>query len=285
MPKHWSHPLAAGLAVILLFGGCVSDQIPASDRKEAVISHHTFRGVLTGFEIGDYVHPIIQDPAGKERTFFVLPNGLSYYLALHKGEVLEFAYAVVDSFIEEAGGVVRIERLVSATDGRLSSQQWWQTERRAHSVEQLRAKYEPLVGKYTIDRYAAELPTALEILQGTWRITDKNHCPHICAMKAEEAGRFTGTILRYSAAHFSNGRVSCESPRFSRREWTGPEFLKEYRFKPEILGLKPPLVEELSVTCGDSRASWPQFGATVLVRDRRTILVAWDGVFFEARRE
>lgn len=122
-------------------------------------------------------------------------------------------------------------------------------------------------------------------LQGTWRITAASHCPHVCAMDAKEAARLAGTVLKYTAAAFSNGQVTCPSPRFSRRGWTTEDFLSRYRFNAETLGLKGPVIEELSVQCGDSRVSGPLFGATVIVKNHRTILVPWDGVFFEANRE
>jgi hypothetical protein len=283
--NHRPRAFAAGLAFVLLLCGCASDQVPTSDRKDTVISHHVLRGKLIGFEIGDYVHPVVRDGAGKKRSFFVNAHGLDYYLALHAGEMLELEYELVDSFFEEAGGVVRIERLVTATDGRLGAQEWWQMQRREHSLEQLHAQYELLIDQYTISRYATETPFALTTLRGTWRITDTHFCPHVCAMDETEAARLTGAILSYSAGGFSNGRVSCSSPRFSRRGWTREEFFGEYRFKSETLGLKRPVIEELSVQCSDARVSWPVFGATVLVRDDRTILVAWDGFFFEARRK
>lgn len=285
MLKHGLLRLAAGLVVVLLLAACAANQSPPGTPEDKVISRHAFRGTFTGFEIGDYVHPVIRDSAGKRRSFFVDVHGLSYYLALHEGEMLDLEYEIVDTYIEQAAGVVRIERLATATDGRLGAQEWWRAQRRSHTLEQLLAKYESLIDRYTISRYENETPFALKALQGAWRIMASSHCPHVCAMDAKEAARLAGAVLSYSAAAFSNGQVTCASPRFSRRGWTAEQFLGQYRFKAETLGLKRPVIEEFSVRCGDSRVGAPLFGAIVIVKDHRTIFVPWDGVFFEARRE
>ena len=103
-------------------------------------------------------------------------------------------------------------------------------------------------------------------------------------MDAAEADRWKGTMLTYSTGAFSDGRKSCSSPKFTRRGLTAKSFLGEYRFKADAIGLSAPVIEEFSVQCDNPRPG-PEFGATVLVRDANTLMVPWDGVYFEARRQ
>lgn len=282
LSHHWR---AKVLAAVLLFSSCALDGTSVVAPEDVVISRHAFQGTFIGFEIGDYVHPVVRDGKGKRRSFFVADHGLSYYLALHEGKPLQLEYVVVDSYIEQAGGTLRIDRLVAATDGHLGSREWWWNQERTRTREQLITQYEPLIDKYTISQYDTDTPFALNTVRGSWHITGKSFCPHICAMDLKEAKEFTGVRLTYSTALFSNGRASCASPRYSRRGWTKESFLTEYRFNPEMVGLKRSVIEEILVQCKDRLVSWPVVGATVFVKDERTLLVAWDGVFFEAQRQ
>jgi hypothetical protein len=126
-------------------------------------------------------------------------------------------------------------------------------------------------------------PTPIGVIEGEWRITDKNYCPHICAMDDEQASSYKGRILNYSASAVSNGIDSCSSPTFTIHELTQDQFEAAYRFPPTNIGLTGQVVTEISVGCNDN-PHWPAFGALILLKDSKTILTLWDGVFFEADR-
>jgi hypothetical protein len=125
--------------------------LSAQQHRDKVISTRTVKGSLKGFEVGDYVHAVIKLQNGKEDSYFIGSPGLDYFLALHKGEPLTLTYQVVDSYIEEAGGVQRIERLSGARAGRLTYAAWWKNMRAKHSFAQLDKMYGSLTEKYRLN--------------------------------------------------------------------------------------------------------------------------------------
>jgi hypothetical protein len=94
------------------------------------------------------MHAVIIKSNGQEDSFFMGHNeSLQYFLVTHKGEPLVFTYQVVDSFIEEAGGVQSIERMSGVRAGTLTDVAWWRNEKKGKSVTNLRKKYDEMVAK------------------------------------------------------------------------------------------------------------------------------------------
>lgn len=120
-------------------------------RRDRVLSTRTVRGTLKGFEVGDYVHAVIRLENGKEESYFIGGMGVDYFLALHKDEPLVITYQVVDSYIPESGGRMRIERISGARAGRETSAAWWRRVRARNSVEQLDKKYGAMVEKLRLN--------------------------------------------------------------------------------------------------------------------------------------
>jgi len=108
----------------------------------------TVAGSFKGFEVGDYMHAVITKTNGKEVSFFLGHNeSIQYFLVTHKGQQLTITYQIVDSYIEEAGGVQRIERISSVRAGTLTDAAWWRQQRKGSSVSKLRTKYDEMVAK------------------------------------------------------------------------------------------------------------------------------------------
>ena len=127
----------------------------------------------------------------------------------------------------------------------------------------------------------AQEPSPLRFLEGTWRITDRHYCPHICALSNEEADAYQGRILTYSATDVSNGKHSCTSPVFTVQAWEPDEYHAYSRFDPTEIGLKngDPVLE-IDIQCTVEI----ELGGHIIIKDPDTILVGLDGVYFEARR-
>lgn len=125
--------------------------VKAAQKKDKVIATKSITGTLKGFEVGDYTHAVIKLASGKEKSFFIGSAGVDYFLALHKGEQLVLTYQIVDAYIPEAGGKMRIERLSGAKAGTLSSAAWWKQMRAKHSVEQLDKMYADKVEKLRLN--------------------------------------------------------------------------------------------------------------------------------------
>lgn len=123
----------------------------SAQKRDKVIATKTIKGKLKGFEVGDYVHAVITLNNGKEESYFIGTFGLDYFLAQHKDEPLVLTYQIVDSYIPEAGGVQRIERLSSARAGTLTSAAWWKKMRAKHTVAQLEKMYGGSVEKLRLN--------------------------------------------------------------------------------------------------------------------------------------
>ncbi|HEY0384516.1 MAG TPA: hypothetical protein VGC64_00825, partial [Pyrinomonadaceae bacterium] len=126
-------------------------QVQPAQKRDKVIATRNITGTLKGFEVGDYVHAVIKLSKGKEESYFVGSPGLDYFLALHKGEQLSLTYQIVDSYIEEAGGVQRIERLNGARAGKLTYAAWWKQMRAKHSFDALDKMYSGMVEKLRLN--------------------------------------------------------------------------------------------------------------------------------------
>jgi hypothetical protein len=110
-------------------------------------------GKLAGFEVGDYTHAIVKPAKGESMSFFIgKGEGLLYFLVAHQGETVTVTYHELSSWIEEAGGYTDIERIASAkTASGQTDTAWWSAERRGSSVTKLRAKYDALLSKATVN--------------------------------------------------------------------------------------------------------------------------------------
>jgi hypothetical protein len=141
--------ITASAAPINIASGLL--MVTPAQNRDRVIATKTARGTLKGFEVGDYTHAVINLQNGKEESYYIGGTGVDYFLALHKGEPLVITYQVVDSYIPEAGGKMRIERISAARAGKETSAGWWKKTRAKYSVSQIEKKYGGLVEKYRLN--------------------------------------------------------------------------------------------------------------------------------------
>lgn len=144
------------IAITTLMVGSLLVSIPATAQnggekaqKDIIKSTHTITGKLVAFEIGDYVHAIIKDSKGNERSMFVGGGGVEYFLAIHANKNMKIIYQVVDTYIPEAGGRDIVDRVAYAKLGKLDSRTWWKNELKKSTYDKLSEKYYPLVDKLT----------------------------------------------------------------------------------------------------------------------------------------
>lgn len=148
----WTNKMGKTIAVSAILLTAVganvfAQQKKADNRKDIIKATRWLSGTVIGFETGDYVHAIIKDSKGQERSFFIGGAGTDFFLAVHKGKKLVINYQVVSSYIPEAGGREEIERISSAKYGKLESGAWWKAQRKKHTFEELDKKYSPLIYK------------------------------------------------------------------------------------------------------------------------------------------
>ena len=159
--KIWA--IASLVAVTMVAGAHLCSSVQAGSKSalrrsslaqgkhppDKVIATKTVNGKFLGFESADYLHAVIEKADGKKQGFFIGPPAMEYFLVLHLGEQLTLTYQVVDSYIPEAGGVERIERLTAAKAGTLTYAAWWASTKKKFTMAQLEKKYGKLVEKST----------------------------------------------------------------------------------------------------------------------------------------
>ncbi|MGI8734222.1 MAG: hypothetical protein ACR2LM_13100 [Pyrinomonadaceae bacterium] len=137
-------------SIVSLQGAQAQEKEPGTV-PDKVKNTRTIQAYFIGFEMGDYAHAVVRRANRKRSSFFLGgPVELEYFLAAHKDKPLLLTYQVVDSSIPEAGGVMTIERLVSAKFGNESNADWWKRVGRSSDVDSLRKKYDALVERATI---------------------------------------------------------------------------------------------------------------------------------------
>jgi hypothetical protein len=122
-------------------------------------------------------------------------------------------------------------------------------------------------------------------LLGRWRIATKSYHPGQYAMDRKTEKSLHGRRLEFSDARMSNGEQKCDSPKYAYRELSEEAFFQEYRCAPRDIGLHGKVVREISVGCDAPSGGWPAIGDLALIKDSKTFLTLWDGVFLEVRRE
>ena len=92
--------LQIGLLILsLLFPACSGfsqsyAELQQAQQTERILHVAQVRGKLIGFQWGDYLHANFRGDDGKERSFFILIQGIDYFLALHRGQEVEVTYEV-----------------------------------------------------------------------------------------------------------------------------------------------------------------------------------------------
>ena len=108
--------------ILAVLSGVVADdfEIPPS----IIYGSTTVRGAFLGFEVGDYIHPVIRDENGEIESFWSSDPLLDYFLATHVGERVVLEIEESDTYIMELGDMLRIFSVTGATFGNVSFSSW-----------------------------------------------------------------------------------------------------------------------------------------------------------------
>jgi len=108
--------------ILAVLSGVVADdfEIPPS----IIYGSSTVRGVFLGYEVGDYIHPVIRDESGEIESFWSTDPLLDYFLASHVGERVVLEIQESDTYILELGDMLRIFSVIGASTGTVSFTSW-----------------------------------------------------------------------------------------------------------------------------------------------------------------
>lgn len=110
------------ILILAVLSGLVADdfEIPPN----MVYDSTTVSGTFLGFEVGDYIHPVIRDARGKILSFWSTNHLMDYFLSCHINERVILDIEEVDCYIMEVGDVMRIFRVIGAGTETVSFSHW-----------------------------------------------------------------------------------------------------------------------------------------------------------------
>ena len=108
--------------MIAVLTGVVADDFEVS--PNVVYDSSTVVGVFLGYEVGDYIHPVIRDANGDVKSFWSTDPLMDYFLTLYVGERVVLEIEEADSYIPESGGMMRIFRVIGAASNTMSFFHW-----------------------------------------------------------------------------------------------------------------------------------------------------------------
>jgi hypothetical protein len=120
-------------------------------------------------------------------------------------------------------------------------------------------------------------------LIGSWTVTRVAAMAPVTALTQAESQEFVGAVLRYGVTEFSNGLHTFTIKAYASRKMSNEEFFTEAHLPARKLRITGPNVVEISAE-GSQRDLGDEFGSDVFIVDRGMVMVAYRGVYFQARR-
>ena len=110
------------IIIIALLSGVVADDFEFS--PNVVYDSSTVVGIFLGYEVGDYIHPVIRNESGDVISYWSTDPLMDYFLSCLVGERVVLEIEEADSYIPESGGMMRIFRVIGAGTDTVSFIAW-----------------------------------------------------------------------------------------------------------------------------------------------------------------
>ncbi len=118
------------------------------------------------------------------------------------------------------------------------------------------------------------------VYYGKWKVT-QYYAAYITALSREEMDARIGTEYEYGAEVFISDGQQLDAPQYSESEVQKADFETDYQGQLtfEQLGITTDTIKQISID------NSYDCGSTYFIKDDNTILILYEGVFFEAVRE
>ena len=121
---------------------------------------------------------------------------------------------------------------------------------------------------------------ASKLYYGTWNVTSCISVAPVSALSPEEIEQLQGTDITYEGDRFVwNGEV-CAAPAYQENTETSEDFALSYNNSLTFSDLGLTGSEATAVTVDN----WDAFGKYFYVKDKNTLVISYNGAFFEASR-
>lgn len=129
---------------------------------------------------------------------------------------------------------------------------------------------------------ASESPVAenTPVYYGDWKITSSVATSEVYALSQDEIDGFINTALTYSADTMTLNRTSEAVPSYEETTLTAEEFKTQFGAALSDIGIDGEEVVSVSVGIQGN-----MFGCYFYEKDENTLIVYYEGVFFEAERQ
>lgn len=119
---------------------------------------------------------------------------------------------------------------------------------------------------------------------GQWVVSKIAGTGRIYAMSEAEMQAYIGKNAEYRRTLAVFDKESCKNPIYQRKNLSEADFVADFRIPFKNLGLK-----ETSVTVFNIYESpknpWANPGSYLIIKNKKTLITVWDGVFFEMKRK
>ncbi len=125
-----------------------------------------------------------------------------------------------------------------------------------------------------------DVTEASKLYYGTWNVTSNTYFAPVSALSPEEVTQLQGTTITYEENRLLwNGEV-CDAPSYQENIETIEDFGLDYNNHLTF--------SDLGLTGSEATAvmvdNWDDFGNYFYVKDENTLIISYNGVFFEASR-
>lgn len=114
---------------------------------------------------------------------------------------------------------------------------------------------------------------------GDWKVTKRAGESKIYALSEEEISSFIGTTFTYGDKEYKNGSDEIKITSYEEGLETADQFYSDFSIELADIGIEEDSVPTVSL---DAESNF--FGANIFVKDKDTLIVLYEGVFFEAVR-
>lgn len=115
---------------------------------------------------------------------------------------------------------------------------------------------------------------------GDWKVTKRAGESKIYALSEEEISSFIGTTFTYGDGVYKNGSDEIEITSYEEGLETADQFYSDFSIQLTDIGIEKDSVPTVSL---EAKSNF--FGANIYVKDKDTLVILYEGVFFEAVRD
>ena len=119
---------------------------------------------------------------------------------------------------------------------------------------------------------------------GEWIVCEEIARNYICALSDEDIKDIFGIKVIYNSDFVKFGSHVCSNPKYERDNVSEVDFFEENWMYFTSLGIESDFVETVTVF-ENGKEIWNNPGGFIIVKNKDTLIIPWDGVYFKLIRK